>query len=130
MDGIGAASAAVDQNISRAQSATLLAHAESDAGSRDNAKILKAGHDFESILLGSWLQGAESTFAAAPGGASDDDDEDGTHDQFTGMAMQHLASSMVDAGGIGIARMIAEHLAQKAGHPAAQAKTAPGHERS
>ena len=31
-----------------------------------------------------------------------------------GMAMQHLATSMVNAGGIGIAKMITEHLQRKA----------------
>ncbi len=87
----------------------LLQQAQSGSRSAQSAKIEKAGRDFESILLGSWLQGAEQSFAAAPGGPSDDD-EDGGHDQFMGMAMQQLAGTLAASGGIGIGRMIVQHL--------------------
>ena len=75
----------------------------------EKARIEKAGKDFESILLGSWLQAAEKSFATAPGG-EDTDSEDGNHDQFMGMAMQQLAGSLTASGGIGISRMIVSHL--------------------
>ncbi len=75
----------------------------------EKAKIEKAGKDFESILLGSWLQAAEKSFATAPGG-EDADSEDGNRDQFLGMAMQQLAGSLTASGGIGISRMIVSHL--------------------
>ena len=94
----------------QAQSDLLLKGAEANAASREQHKIQKAGKDFESILLGSWLQGAEKSFAAAPG---DDSDDDGGKDQFMGMAMQQLATTLVNAGGIGIAKMITEHLQKK-----------------
>ena len=95
-----------------AQSDLLLQGAQANAASREQQKIQKAGKDFESILLGGWLQGAEKSFAAAPGG--DEADDDGNKDQFMGMAMQQLASTLVNAGGIGIARMITEHLQARA----------------
>jgi Rod binding domain-containing protein len=110
-----------------AQGDLLLARAQSAAasGARDSAKIQKAGHDFESLLLGTWLTQAEQTFAQAPGGASEQDDDgeggDGTGDQFLNMAMQHLASAITDSGGIGIARMITQHLGHEA-PPAPEAK--------
>ncbi len=90
------------------------------SASREDSKIEKAGKDFESILLGSWLQQAEQSFAKVPGGDGDDDD-DSSKDQFQGIAMQALAGSLTAAGGIGIAKMIIDHLHSAAGrvHPPA-----------
>jgi Rod binding domain-containing protein len=59
--------------------------------------------------LGSWLQKAESSFASVPGG-DEDEDADAGKDQFQGIAMQALAGSLTKSGGIGIAKMITEHL--------------------
>jgi Rod binding domain-containing protein len=78
--------------------------------SRENAKIEKAGKDFESILLGNWLQQAENSFAKVPGGDGQEDDADAGKDQFQGLAMQSLATSLTASGGIGIAKMITKHL--------------------
>jgi len=75
----------------------------------ENSKIEKSAKDFESILLGSWLQQAEQSFGSLPGG-DDDDDADAGKEQFQGIAMQSLGSSMTAAGGIGIAKMIAKQL--------------------
>ncbi len=80
-----------------AQNSRLLQH----------AKIDRAGKDFESILMGNWLQGAEQSFAKVPGGDGEDDDSNG---QFQGIAMQALAGSLTAAGGIGIAKMITRSL--------------------
>ncbi len=74
----------------------------------ENLKIEKSAKDFESILLGSWLQQAEQSFGSVPGG--DDDDADAGKDQFQGMAMQSLGTSMTASGGIGIAKMISKQL--------------------
>jgi len=74
----------------------------------ENAKIEKSAKDFESILLGSWLQQAEQSFGSLPGG--DDEDADSGKDQFQGIAMQSLGASMTAAGGIGIAKMISKQL--------------------
>jgi len=104
-------------NISSLQSALstqkdqLLQRAgEGTKESRENAKIEKAGKDFESILLGNWLQQAENSFAKVPGGDGQEDDEDAGKDQFQGLAMQSLATSLTASGGIGIAKMITKHL--------------------
>ena len=90
-----------------AQDDLLLQQAQGDSRSAEKTKIEKAGRDFESILLGSWLQGAEKSFAAVPGG---DDDQDSGGEQFMSMAMQQLATTLAASGGIGIGKMITEHL--------------------
>ena len=99
------------------QAARLLQSQSASAGSsnKDDAKIEKAGKDFESILLGSWLQQAEKTFATVPGG-DDDEDADSGKDQFQGIAMQALAGSITRSGGIGIARMVSAHLHSSTGN--------------
>jgi Rod binding domain-containing protein len=78
------------------------------ASSIANKKIDKSAKDFESILLGSWLQQAEQSFASVPGG--DDEDADSGKEQFQGIAMQQLGASMTAAGGIGISKMISASL--------------------
>jgi Rod binding domain-containing protein len=89
-----------------------------EPASEVNKKIDKSAKEFESILLGSWLQQAEQSFGSLPGG-DDDDDADAGKEQFQGMAMQSLGSSMTAAGGIGIAKMISKQL-----HRAEDARTA------
>ncbi len=84
----------------------LLHHVSSS--SAENAKIDKSAKDFESILLGNWLQQAEQSFASLPGG--DDEDGDSGKDQFQGIAMQALGTSLAASGGIGIAKMIVKNL--------------------
>ncbi len=84
--------------------------------SAEDAKIQKAGKDFESILLGSWLQQAEQSFAKVPGGDGQDEDDDSGKDQFQGIAMQALAGSLTASGGIGIAKMITSHLRDSSHH--------------
>ena len=84
-----------------------LREAEGNGSSGESAKIEKAGRDFESILLGSWLQGAEDSFASVPGGS---EDEDGGSGQLKGIAVQQLAASLAGSGGIGLGRLITEHL--------------------
>jgi Rod binding domain-containing protein len=97
-----------------AQLDKLLKRAKSDAAgaapaSKEDAKIAKAGRDFESILLGSWLQQAESSFGSVPGGDGEDEDDSGK-EQFQGISMQALAGKLTASGGIGIAKMISSHL--------------------
>jgi len=92
------------------------------AAEKLDAKTEKAGKDFESILLGSWLQGAEHSFAAVPGTDEEEDDDDTSKDQFQGLAMQQLAGALTASGGIGIAKMITKHL--RAAADTEQAKNA------
>ena len=111
---ISANADSVRSAMSNAQTSRLLKQGRAAAsggppGSNEEATIEKAGKDFESILLGSWLQKAEQSFATLPGGDEDQGGDPGK-DQFQGMAMQSLASSLTASGGIGIAKMITEHL--------------------
>ena len=119
---IGSVSSAVTEPITT-HADKLLAPGSS---STENAKIEKSAKDFESILLGSWLQQAEQSFGSLPGG-DDDDDADSGKEQFQGIAMQSLGTSMTASGGIGIAKMIAKqlHKAEDAAGAAA-AKSPPG----
>jgi len=85
-----------------------LLHQVRSSGTED-AKIDKSANDFESILLGNWLQQAEQSFASLPGGDGDEDGDSGK-DQFQGIAMQALGTSLTASGGIGIAKMIVKNL--------------------
>jgi Rod binding domain-containing protein len=107
------------------QADKLLRHPGSTA--TENNKIEKSAKDFESILLGSWLQQAEQSFGSLPGG-DDDGDADAGKEQFQGMAMQSLGNSMTAAGGIGIANMISKQLHKAAdSQGAVTPKTLPAH---
>ena len=98
-----------------------------DSAATETNKIEKSAKDFESILLGSWLQQAEQSFGSLPGG-DDDGDADAGKEQFQGIAMQSLGTSMTAAGGIGIARMIAKQLHKAAESPGeAAARLHPVH---
>lgn len=90
-----------------ATNADRLIHGNPSAA-KENAKIEKSATDFESILLGSWLQQAEQSFGSVPG--EDDENTDSGKDQFMGIAMQSLGTSMTASGGIGIAKMISNSL--------------------
>jgi Rod binding domain-containing protein len=122
VSGVGAALAAQSDQV--VQQATLLGKAGSPAKSSD-AKIEKSAKDFESILLGNWLQGAEESFASVPGG-DEDADADAGKDSFQGIAMQSLGSSMAASGGIGIAKMISKQLHKSDSASAAAASEGVG----
>jgi Rod binding domain-containing protein len=115
--GLSVASAQMGVLDAQAERVLQRGRAAAEAGgtpSKEDAKIQKAGTDFESILLGSWLQKAESTFASVPGG-DEDEDADSGKDQFQGIAMQALAGSLTASGGIGIAKMITDSLRASSG---------------
>ena len=99
--------AAQDLNPGRSEQAARLLR--SQAKNDDSAKIDKAAKDFESILLGEWLEKAEKSFATVPGEAADENSDPG-HDQFQSIGCQFLAEGLSKAGGIGIAAMISKHL--------------------
>jgi len=67
------------------------------------SKLSSAAQEFESVLLGQWLQNAESSFGSVPGG---DDDADSCGEQMQGFATQRLAGQLTASGGIGIARLV------------------------
>jgi len=92
------------------------------APEKDKAKIEKSAKDFESLLLSNWLQQAEESFAKLPGGDNEDDADSG-REQFQGIAMQSLGTTLTNAGGIGIARMISRNLNQTAAADVEQGKS-------
>jgi Rod binding domain-containing protein len=108
--------ASVIAGAMQAQTGRLLAQAETGASSKQDAKIDKAARDFESILLSSWLQKAEASFGSVPGGDEENEDDPGKS-QLQAIAVQALGSSLAASGGIGIARMIADHLKSAADKP-------------
>ena len=75
------------------------------------AQFMPRAREFESILLSQWLQGAETSFGSVPGS---DEGQDAGDEQFKGFAVQQLAKSLSNSGGIGIAHMVAKALAHSA----------------
>jgi len=98
-----------------------------------SAKIDKAARDFESILVGQWLEKAEKSFATVPG-TDPDQENDSTRDQFQSIACQFLAAHLSKTGAFGIAPLIRRQLeatavaqeSQKVGSAAASADSSPG----
>ena len=87
----------------------MLSRASALEGSHDTDRIEKAGQEFESLLLGHWLEEAQESFGSAPGGGDDDEDES-TRAQFQAIGMQSLATAIAKAGGIGLAKLISREL--------------------
>ena len=111
--------------VQNSQADRLLSRSAASAtstSSREDAKVVKAGKDFESVLLGSWLQQAEQSFATVPGGDGQEDQDPGK-DQFQGIAMQALAGSLTASGGIGIARLVTNSLRTHQGNVQSTAAT-------
>lgn len=81
------------------------------ASASNEGRITEASQQFESVLLGQWLEEAESSFGSVPG-SGDDDAGGGEMKEF---AMQNLATEIVRSGGIGIAKMVDEALAKTQG---------------
>jgi Rod binding domain-containing protein len=96
-----------------------------NVSTKDNAsKIDKAAHDFESIMIGQWLEKAEKSFATVPG-TDPDRDKDSSHDQFQSIACESLAGRLGKTGGFGIAAMISKHLAASAARYAGSSASEP-----
>ena len=97
------------QNLSQARSTQALHNLQTQSKDGNSAKIEKAARDFESVLLGEWLQQAEKSFASVPGG-DPNQDADAGHDQFQSIGCQFLGAALSKAGGIGIGAMISKRL--------------------
>jgi Rod binding domain-containing protein len=114
-------STVTNQDLSQARSAQALRVLKGQTQNTDTAKIDKAARDFESILLGEWLEKAEKSFATVPGG-DPSQDADAGHDQFQSLGCQFLSEALSKGGGIGIASMISKNLkATEAARAAAEA---------
>lgn len=69
------------------------------------ARALKAGEQFEAVLLNLVLGGVDRSFTQLPGSKI----EQATA-AYSGLGMQALTSALANAGGIGIAALIAKSL--------------------
>jgi Rod binding domain-containing protein len=85
----------------------MIQQAQLPKGPSDDAKIEKGAREFEAILVGSWLQQAEQSFATVPG---TDADQDPGGEQMMSLGVQQLATSIAASGGIGIGKMIAKAM--------------------
>ena len=90
----------------------------------EDKKIDKSAGEFESLLLSNWLQGAYQSFGAVPG-SEDEENLNSGKEQYQAIAMQQLGSALTASGGIGIAKMISEHLHKAASREAGAALTPP-----
>lgn len=105
---IGPGSLASQTSAQQVREDQMLQRIQSLNGVNDDAKIEKGAKDFEAMLLGSWLQHAEQSFATVPG--ADDDDDAAGRDQMMSLGVQSLAQTLAASGGIGIAKMVAKAL--------------------
>ncbi len=103
--------------LSQAQGDLAVQRLRNPETKKSPSKIDKAAHDFESILVGQWLEKAEKSFATVPGGDPDKDQDSG-HDQFQSIACEFMAQGLAKSGGFGIASMISKHLAAAEGKQA------------
>jgi Rod binding domain-containing protein len=87
---------------------SMLQQMKSPQGQGSDAKIDKSAQEFESMLLSTWLQQAESSMATVPG--AEDDEDAGTREQMMSLGVQSLSNAMAASGGIGIGKMIAKAL--------------------
>lgn len=85
----------------------LMRQASAAKQGSDDEKIDKGAHQFEAILVGTWLKEAEESFASAPDG---DRDQDGGGQQMMSLGVQTLATSLAASGGIGIGKMVAKAM--------------------
>jgi len=108
----------VDTSLTQANSDLAVQGLRNKSAKESPSRIDKAAHDFESILVGQWLEKAEKSFATVPG-TDPDQSQDSGRDQFQSIACQYMAQAMSKNGGFGIAAMISKHLA------AAEARETP-----
>ncbi len=97
-------------SLTQAQSELAIQGLRNKSPKDSSSRIDKAAHDFESILVGQWLEKAEKSFASVPGSDPDQNSDSG-HDQFQSIACQYLAQGLGKKGSFGIASMISKHLA-------------------
>lgn len=76
------------------------------AGAAPSHKLVKAAQDFEAILLSSWLEKLQKSFAGT------DDGSDPAHDTLASLGTQAIAAALAARGGIGVAKLILQHFAK------------------
>ena len=78
------------------------------ASTATSPKLVKAAHEFEAMLLQSWLEKMNKSFAGESGSL------DPAHDTVSSLGTQAVAQALAARGGIGIANMILRQLRQAA----------------
>lgn len=122
--GIGLTAMASQTSMNQVREEQMLQQLRgAQSAGKDDARIEKSAKEFEAMLLGSWLQQAEQSFATIPG--AEDDADAGTRDQMMSLGVQALSQAMADSGGIGIAKMIETALESAAAKGGAAGKAAP-----
>ena len=91
-------------------SVNTAAKAANGVGSRpvdsiEDQKLKKAAGDFESILLASMWKGMKNSF-----GSSDNDSTDPAHGTLEDWGIEIMSGAVGKAGGLGIGKMILNHL--------------------
>ena len=104
---IGIGSLSAQTSILQSSQDRLMQGLKTTKGEIDSTRIDKGAKEFESVLVGSWLQQAEQSFATVPG---TDEDQDVGKDSMMSFGVQTLATSMANSGGIGIAKMVAKAM--------------------
>jgi Rod binding domain-containing protein len=121
--GLGALSAQTSAMQSTAD--RLIQGVKSPKSATDSAKIEKGAREFEAVLVGSWLQQAEQSFATVPGA---DEGQDVGRGSMMSLGVQTLATSMAATGGIGIGKMVAKAMQAAADKVDGQAPAPPASE--
>jgi len=116
---IGLGSLSAQANLLQSNEDRMIRGLNSTKAETDAAKIDKGAKEFEAVLVGSWLQQAEQSFATVPG--ADDDDQDVGKGSIMSFGVESLANSMAASGGIGIGKMIAKAMHATADKAEAQA---------
>lgn len=120
---LGPGSLAAQTSLQQVREGQMLQQLRSEQeGGKNDARIQKSAKEFEAMLLGSWLQQAEQSFATIPG--ADDEENAATREQMMSLGVQTLSQAMANSGGIGIAKMIETALEKQAGKGEAEAKPA------
>jgi Rod binding domain-containing protein len=105
---IGFGSLAAQANAAQSNESSLIQSFSSSNRPTDAAKIDKGAKEFEAVLVGSWLEQAEQSFATVPG--ADEDEQDVGRGSMMSLGVQTLATSMAATGGIGIGKMVAKAM--------------------
>ena len=108
----GSLTASAQSSLMQSRQDHILRQIQPGEGNQADARIEKGAKEFESMLLGSWLQQAEQSMATVPG-AEDDEDASG-REQMMSLGVQSLSTPLASSGGIGIASMIAKAMHKEA----------------
>ncbi len=104
------AMASANTNLSHANGDLAIQRLRTKSTQDSPSRIDKAARDFESILVGQWLEKAEKSFATVPGNDPDQSQDSG-RDQFQSIACQYLAQGLSKSGAFGIGSKISHQLA-------------------